>query len=166
MRAARRGNQAILAPVENTYFDWYQSKNTSAEPLAWGGFTPLDKVYDFDPLVAPLPADKTHFVLGGQAQLWTEYMPNPQQVEYMAFPRAAALAEAVWKPKTPSLHRRQEKQQRQRQRRNDERPSRENEEYEDFYHRLMDGHLPRLDALKVNYRRPTHMYEPDTDFEN
>lgn len=98
IEAAKAGHDVVMAPNSHTYFDHYQSK-TAPEPLAWGGFLPLEKVYAFDPVPAELPADKAHHVLGAQGQLWTEYMPTPERVMYMAWPRLSALAEVVWTPK-------------------------------------------------------------------
>jgi hexosaminidase len=88
---------------------------------------PLEKVYGYDPTGA-LPADAARHVLGAQAQLWTEYMPDSRLVEYMAFPRLSALAETTWTPA-------------------------ERKDYNDFLVRLPD-HLARLQALDVNYRKP------------
>ena len=68
------------------------------EPLAIGGFLPLETVYLFEPIPADLSPEAARRVLGAQAQLWTEYMPTPKHVEYMAFPRLSALAEVVWTP--------------------------------------------------------------------
>ncbi len=94
--AAREGNDAVLTPTSHTYFDYYQSKDTAREPLAIGGFLPLDRVYTLGADAPGLePALQKH-ILGVQAQLWTEYMPNPKAVEYMAYPRLTALAEVAW----------------------------------------------------------------------
>ncbi|MDQ3950669.1 MAG: beta-N-acetylhexosaminidase [Gemmatimonadota bacterium] len=126
--AARAGHDVVMAPTTHTYFDYYQSQNRDAEPLAIGGFLPLDSVYSFEPIPAELEPQYSKHVLGAQGQLWTEYMPTSQQVEYMAFPRMTALAEVVWTPK--------------------ERKDRA------AFRRRLDVHLRRLDALDVNYRKP------------
>ena len=64
-----------------------------------GGFLPLDKVYNYEPLPKELtPAQASHIV-GAQANLWTEYITVPAKVEYMIFPRATALSEVLWSPK-------------------------------------------------------------------
>jgi len=86
----------VMTPTKYCYFDHYQSTNHAAEPKAIGGFLPLQKVYEFDPLPEKLAPDNAAHVLGGQANLWTEYIPNLRQVEYMMFPRLGALAEADW----------------------------------------------------------------------
>lgn len=124
--AARAGHDVVMAPTSHTYFDYYQSKDTSREPLAIGGFLPLDVVYGYEPIPATLTADEATHVLGAQCQLWTEYVPDPKQAEYMLFPRACALAEVVWSP-------------------------RESKSFADFTERLAT-HLRRLDALHVNHR--------------
>ena len=94
--AARSGHDVVMAPTSHTYFDYYQSKDQSSEPLAIGGFLPLETVYAFEPVPEELEPQYVRHVLGAQAQLWTEYMPNPKRVEYMAFPRLTAFAEVVW----------------------------------------------------------------------
>jgi hexosaminidase len=96
MAAAQAGHDVVLAPTSHTYFDYYQSRDQEREPLAIGGFLPLDMVYGWEPLPASLPPGMGSRFLGVQGQLWTEYMPTPKAVEYMAFPRLAALAEVAW----------------------------------------------------------------------
>ena len=96
--AARSGHDVVMAPTSHTYFDYYQSKDQNSEPLAIGGFLPLETVYGFEPVPEELEPQYVRHVLGAQAQLWTEYMPNPKRVEYMAFPRLTAFAEVVWTP--------------------------------------------------------------------
>jgi hexosaminidase len=86
-----------MAPNTHTYFDYYQGK-PEEEPLAIGGFVPLEKVYAFDPVPSELNVEEAKRIMGTQGQLWTEYIPTPSQLEYMAFPRLAALAEAAWRP--------------------------------------------------------------------
>ncbi len=124
VQAARAGHDVIMAPSPFVYFDHYQSQNSN-EPLAIGGCTPLEKVYSFNPVPAELTPAEQRRILGAQGQLWTEYMPDMRQVEYMAFPRTCALAEVLW--------------------------SAEKGEYADFLHRLC-SQSQRLDFLGVNYR--------------
>jgi len=126
--AARAGHDVVMAPTGYTYFDYYQSSNTDKEPLAIGGYVPLELVYKYEPIPEELPAEYAKHVLGAQGQLWTEYMPTPKQVEYMAFPRLAALAEVTWTP-------------------------RESKDYQEFLERL-STYLMRLGILDVNYRPP------------
>ena len=93
--AARAGHDVVMSPTQYTYFDYYQSKSPS-EPLAIGSFLPLDKVYQFEPVPPEFRPEEAQHILGAQGQLWTEYIPTPRHLEYMAFPRLAALAEVVW----------------------------------------------------------------------
>jgi hexosaminidase len=97
IQAARQGHDVVMAPNTHTYFDYYQGK-PEEEPLAIGGFVPLEKVYAFDPVPSELNVEEAKRIMGTQGQLWTEYIPTPSQLEYMAFPRLAALAEAAWRP--------------------------------------------------------------------
>lgn len=116
-----------MAPGSHTYFDHYQSANKDSEPLAIGGFLPIDTVYSFEPVPAELEPQFASHILGAQGQVWTEYIEGPKNVEYMAFPRMSALSEVLW-------------------------TSRERRDFADFKARL-PAHLARLDALDVNYRR-------------
>ncbi|WP_291865502.1 family 20 glycosylhydrolase [Maribacter sp.] len=98
VQAAKEGHDVVMTPGTHCYFDHYQGPQND-EPLAWGGFTPLSKVYTFDPIVDSMTPEQAKHVLGGQANLWSEFVPTEAQSEYMIFPRIAALAEAVWSPK-------------------------------------------------------------------
>ncbi len=93
--AARQGHDVVMAPTDSNYLDYYQG-DPRFEPPAIGGFVPLEKVYAFEPIPAELTADEARRVLGGQANLWTEYVASPKHASYMMWPRLAALAEAVW----------------------------------------------------------------------
>jgi hexosaminidase len=124
--AAQAGHDVVMAPGSHTYFDHYQSADTAREPLAIGGFLPLDTVYAFEPVPPALTEAEARFVLGAQGQLWTEYIPDPKRAEYMVYPRACALAEVLWTP-------------------------REQRNYADFSRRLAT-HMERLAVLDVNYR--------------
>ena len=97
--AARSGHDVVMSPTSHVYFDYYQGLPDD-EPLAIGGFLPLSKVYAFEPVPDSLTANEARHVLGGQANLWTEYIPNPEHAQYMIFPRLAALAEVLWTPKS------------------------------------------------------------------
>jgi hexosaminidase len=123
--AVRAGHEVVMAPNTYTYFDYYQSRDPG-EPLAIGGFLPLEKVYEFNPVPAELTSEEARRILGAQGQLWTEYIPTPRQLEYMAFPRMVALAEVVW---TPQAQR----------------------DWSGFRARL-GKHVERLEALEVNFR--------------
>jgi hexosaminidase len=96
--AAQAGHDVVMSPTSHCYVDYYQG-NPAYEPLAIGGRLPLSRVYGFEPVPGVLsPAEAGH-VLGGQANLWTEYVSDGQHAEYMALPRLAALSEALWSPK-------------------------------------------------------------------
>ncbi|PYP09418.1 MAG: beta-N-acetylglucosaminidase [Gemmatimonadetes bacterium] len=126
--AAQAGHDVVMTPTSNTYFDYYQSQNTVNEPLAIGGFLPLDTVYAFEPVPAAFDAAQAAHILGTQGQIWTEYQRTPKNVEYMVFPRLIALAEVAWTP-------------------------RDLRNFADFSGRL-SRHLARLSVLDVSYRRP------------
>jgi hexosaminidase len=124
--AARAGHDVVMAPDRFTYLDHYQSQDRLSEPLAIGGYLPLDTIYAYDPVPKALEPKYASRVLGAQAQIWTEYIRTPKDVEYMAFPRLSALSEAVWTPM-------------------------DRKNFADFRGRL-GVHLSRLDILDVNYR--------------
>jgi hypothetical protein len=107
------GNEGYCAETEN-------------EPLAIGGFTPVEQVYQYEPVPAPLDEKTAARVLGAQGQLWTEYVPGPSHAEYMTYPRACALAEVLWS-------------------------SARDRDFSEFLPRLK-LHLERLKLLGVNYR--------------
>ncbi|MDY2931311.1 MAG: family 20 glycosylhydrolase [Muribaculaceae bacterium] len=96
VEGANRGNKVILSPNTHLYFDFYQSKDVQYEPFAIGGYIPVEKVYSFEPIPAELTGDKADLVIGAQANLWTEYILDFAQVQYMELPRMAALAEVLW----------------------------------------------------------------------
>lgn len=126
IEAARAGNDVIMAPTTFTYLDYYQGPPRK-EPLAIGGLVPIEKVYSFNPVPGELSAEESGRILGVQGQLWAEYIATPEHAEYMAFPRACALAEVAW---TPQAQR----------------------DYADFSARL-GMHVKRIETLGVNYRR-------------
>jgi hexosaminidase len=96
IEAANNGHRVVMAPYETTYFDYYQAEPIDNEPLAIGGLTTLDMVYGYEPIPEAVLKENRHLVLGGQGQLWSEYMPDMKQVEYMGFPRICALSEVLW----------------------------------------------------------------------
>ena len=93
--AAAEGHYVVMCPGSHCYFDHYQGRGAE-EPLAIGGFTPLDRVYEFNPIPSDMDLASAAYVLGAQGNLWTEYIPNMAQLEYMAYPRAIALSTALW----------------------------------------------------------------------
>jgi hexosaminidase len=96
--AVGMGHDVIMCPTSHCYFDYYQD-DPETQPVAIGGFTPLEKVYEFYPIPAGLSSDKAKHILGGQGNVWTEFIPVPEHAEYMALPRMTALAEVLWSPR-------------------------------------------------------------------
>ncbi len=96
--AARQGHDVVMTPTSDCYIDYYQGP-VDQEPPGIGGFLPLIKVYNFNPVPPGLDAESAKHILGGQANLWTEYVPNLKHAEYMTFPRVAAMAEVLWSQK-------------------------------------------------------------------
>lgn len=94
--AARLKHPVVMSPGQPCYFDHYQVKEKEKEPLAFGGYNSLEAVYDYNPMPTELNQEEQQYVLGAQANLWTEYIPDFKQVEYMALPRMCALAETLW----------------------------------------------------------------------
>ncbi|NOR86421.1 MAG: family 20 glycosylhydrolase [Bacteroidales bacterium] len=93
--AAREEHEVIMTPTDYCYFDHYQG-DPDFEPHAIGGYLPLTKVYAFNPIPQELNEEQAQFILGGQANMWTEYMEDTDHVEYMLLPRMLALSEALW----------------------------------------------------------------------
>ncbi len=127
--AANQNHYVIMTPGKPCYFDHYQSKNRDSEPFAIGGCNTLKDVYEYNPVPDILPPEKQKYILGSQANLWTEYISTAKQAEYMAYPRLCALSEVVWT--------------------GNNKPG-----YKNFYKRLQ-RHLLRLDNWNVNYRKLT-----------
>lgn len=124
IEAAKMNHYVIMTPVSHCYFDYYQG-NKETEPLAIGGFTPVEKVYAFNPVPEILNDEEKNFILGAQGNLWTEYIPSFSHVEYMVFPRICALSEVVWSYP-------------------------EERNFDNFKSRLIN-HFKLLDLLKINY---------------
>ncbi|MCE5204505.1 MAG: glycoside hydrolase family 20 protein [Porphyromonadaceae bacterium] len=96
IQAAQMGHDVIMTPTNYCYFDYYQTQYTDKEPLAIGGYVPLKQVYSFEPAPEKLTAEQKAHILGPQANLWTEYIEEPEHVEYMLLPRLAAMSEVQW----------------------------------------------------------------------
>jgi hexosaminidase len=124
--AAKLNHYVVMSPGSHCYFDHYQSKNAS-EPLAIGGYTSLEKVYDFNPIPGDLSADEAAYILGAQANLWTEYIPDLKQLEYMTYPRALALSQVLWCQSKP--------------------------EFPKFLDVFVNHQMPFLDQYQVNYSK-------------
>ena len=95
--AAQQHHDVIMTPTTYCYFDYSQTKNDDS--LTIGGFLPLTKVYNYEPIPKELIDSEAHYILGAQANVWTEYIANPAKLEYMIFPRMTALSEVLWSPK-------------------------------------------------------------------
>jgi hexosaminidase len=135
IEAAKEGHDVVMAPTSHVYLDYYQG-DPASEPFAIGGFTPLEKVYSFEPVPTELTAEEAKHVLGAQGNVWTEYIPTSEHALYMAWPRAAAIAEVTWTAK-------------------------EQRDYADFTRRLGE-HFRRLDMLGLPYRLPDVQGVPDS----
>ncbi len=130
--AAKQKHNAVMTPGSHCYFDHYQALPAD-EPLAIGGYTPLEKVYAYEPIPSALNTEEQKYILGAQANMWTEYILNEKHVEYMAMPRVTALAEVLWTPK-------------------------ENRNESDFLNRLQH-HFLLLDKLDINYAKAIYKVE-------
>lgn len=95
--AAKQKHNVIMTPSTYVYFDYAQSK--PEDSLTIGGYLPIQTVYSYDPIPKELAADEQHYVLGAQANLWSEYLGNWSKLEYMIFPRLSALSEVLWSQK-------------------------------------------------------------------
>ncbi len=93
--AAKEKHFVVMTPGSHCYFDHYQGEPKN-EPIAIGGYTNVEKVYAFNPVPKELTPEEAAFILGAQANVWTEYMNTPEHVEYMIMPRMAALSEVLW----------------------------------------------------------------------
>jgi hexosaminidase len=124
IEAAKMGHDVIMTPTTTNYFDYYQA-DKETEPIAIGGFLPLEDVYDYEPVPDELSEKEAQFVLGAQGNVWTEYMHTGKKVEYMAFPRAIALSEVLWSDA-------------------------DKKDWFDFLKRLQES-FKRLEILDVNY---------------
>jgi hexosaminidase len=97
IEAAKQNHYVIMTPTKPVYFDYSQSKNEDSVTI--GSYNPVEAVYAYEPIPKELSKDKAKYVLGAQANLWTEYIKYPSKVEYMIFPRMSALSEVLWSPK-------------------------------------------------------------------
>ncbi|AYZ36593.1 beta-N-acetylhexosaminidase [Chryseobacterium indologenes] len=126
IEAAKSKHFAVMTPGAYCYFDHYQG-DPQSEPNAFGGFTPLDKVYSYNPIPSELTPEQGKYIMGVQANLWTEYIDNFKQVQYMIFPRLMALSEVGWGTSDP-------------------------ENYKNFENRVI-SQFKVLDKMGVNYAK-------------
>jgi hexosaminidase len=138
IEAASQGHDVVMTPNSHCYIDYYQGP-MDQEPLAIGGYLPLSKVYSFNPVPEELSAEFAKHILGGQANMWTEYVTDLKHAEYMTFPRIAALAEVVWSPK-------------------------EVRNWEDFSRRIQ-LFMKRYDELGINYSKSAYKVSAKTLFD-
>lgn len=96
IEAAKQHHDVVMTPNTYLYFDYYQSKDTETEPMAIGGYLPIERVYSYEPMPKSLSPEEQKYIVGVQANLWTEYIPDFKQVQYMVLPRMAALCESQW----------------------------------------------------------------------
>jgi hexosaminidase len=124
--AAKQKHFVVMSPGSHCYFDHYQDEPKN-EPIAIGGFTSVEKVYAFNPTPKELTSEEAKYILGAQANVWSEYILSPEHVEYMVFPRMAALSEVLWGTSNP-------------------------EKYLDFKNRLIQ-HFKIYDVKGINYSK-------------
>ena len=126
IEAAKMNHEVIMTPNAVCYLDHYQAKDTKKEPLAIGGYTPIEEIYNYEPIPSELDKSLHKYIIGAQGNVWTEYMKTSDHVEYMVFPRILALSEVVWADNRPS--------------------------FEDFEKKVNDTY-PILDRMNINYSR-------------
>lgn len=136
LEAAKKGHNCIMSPNTYMYFDYYQTKHTADEPLAIGGYVPVETVYNYEPMHPSLTPEQQKHIIGVQANLWTEYIHTFTHVEYMELPRMAALCEVQWcKP--------------------------ENKDYEDFKQRI----IPLVELYDIKgYNYAKHIFDVNATF--
>ena len=137
IEAAKQGHNVVMTPGSHCYFDFYQVPQElhSKEPLAICCYTSVEKVYSYNPTPSELSLDQQKYILGAQGNVWTEYMKDSKQVEYMVLPRMTALAEVVWS-------------------------SEESKNWDDFKERLVNL-KDRYDVMGLNYAK--HVFEVEQD---
>lgn len=96
IQAAKSGHKVIMTPNSHLYFDHYQANDRTQEPLAIGGYSSVENVYSYEPISSELNETQANYVMGTQANLWTEYIATEEYAEYMLLPRLAALSEVQW----------------------------------------------------------------------
>lgn len=129
VEAANQKHEVVMSPTTYCYFDYYQS-NSGLEPVAIGGYLPMEKVYQFNPIPKGIEENSELYILGGQANLWTEYIPTIEHLEYMAYPRALALSQCLWSESKPP--------------------------YENFVQSFIHYHQEYLNLHQVNFSKAIH----------
>jgi hexosaminidase len=140
IKAAQQHHEVVMAPYPKYYLDYWQA-DPDSEPLAMGGPTLLRTMYEYNPIPEVLTPEEARYIIGVEGCVWTEYMPTPARVEYMAWPRMCAIAEAGW--------------------------TKAGKDWDGFTRRL-ETHLGRLDRLDVGYCRafwnPFIEFHKDTEY--
>lgn len=95
--AAEQNHNVVMTPGDYVYLNYSQTKNEDSVTI--GGYLPIEKVYNYEPVPKQLDSMKAKFVNGAQGNLWTEYIGNTSILQYMLFPRMSALSEVLWSPK-------------------------------------------------------------------
>lgn len=135
IQAAEMGHDVVMTPNSHVYFDHYQSTDIARDPLAIGGYSPVERVYALEPVPEELTEEESKHILGAQANLWTEYIPVFEHAQFMVLPRMAALCEVQWMQ-----------------------PEQKN--YEDFLSRL----IPLIEIYKANnYNYAKHIFDIDAE---
>ncbi len=137
IEAAKQHHDVIMTPTTYCYFDYMQGEDPSKEPLGIGGYLPVEKVYSYHPQPEELTAEQHKYILGPQANLWTEYIGSMDKLQYMLLPRLAAIAEVGW-------------------------TSNDSREYRDFLSRLSELRK-KYDALNLNYAE--HVFQNNENSE-
>ncbi|HPE87577.1 MAG: family 20 glycosylhydrolase [Bacteroidales bacterium] len=138
IEAARTGHDAIMCPISHCYLNFYQA-DAEFQPEAIGGFTTLKKVYSFNPKPAALTEEEAQHILGGQGNLWTEWIDTPELAEYMVLPRMTALSEKLWR-------------------------KHEDSQWDDFRERIKPL-FKRFDHMGVRYSDGSYKIEVSTDYD-
>ena len=136
IESAKAGHDVIMCPTSHCYFDYYQA-NPETSPAAFGGYTTLKKVYSFNPVPNELSDPEKKRILGGQGNLWTEYVQTPKRAQYRVLPRMSALSEVLWSGPGSNT-------------------------YDDFYHRL-NSLEDRFDVLGWNYAPGSYIVSINVD---
>jgi hexosaminidase len=127
IEAAKASHDVVMTPTSHCYFDYFQG--VAGEPRTVSGFLPIDTVYSFEPVPGDLSADGARHILGAQGNVWTEWMPDSAQVEFMVLPRLCAMSEVLWTEQS-------------------------RRDLRDFTQRL-EKHYDRFVARDLNFRVPT-----------
>ena len=138
IEAAKMHHDVVMSPGGFVYLDHAQAKDGKTEPLAIGGYLPLSVVYGYNPRPAALSAEEQKYIMGVQGNMWTEYVPTNNKLEYMLFPRVVALAEVGW-------------------------TQQDNKNYTNFSHYRLPLVLNDLAKWGINYRVPEADVVIDTD---